>query len=400
MWALCLRVRGSIPYGSRPLMKRFSHRSAASVHSGPAVRGLTALVLLVWGDRSPWRAAPLRHDAVRKVALTIQRAYEVLHQPAATDEERRAVLASLAKEVEVQEGAKEDDPHRLAVARWLEVALQAQSSHGVAPVVGSEGDGPKAPPISNDSLEGASAIYQAHLAKAGGQARRASALLLSVPSSVSGHEDAWSQGLDQLVEQESSSGDRLMESQLMTALPIRVERRLEMRLVDLLERSGAKLRAVELLNARWHTKHKKTRASAARLKALGSPIASAWSFVRPLLDVRAGRAPAELKVLTKLRKKGRRPGAGRLGAQPPGASGRQVSRRRSGRHGALEGQDEGGRSATPLASGLGAGAPKGEPRSGGGDALRGARLGLAVAPVREPRSGRGGLAPVPSRAPR
>ena len=288
-------------------MKRSPYRSAAPVQSGPAVRGLTALVLLVLGATVA-HGAPLHYvmTPFAESAPTIQLAYDVLHKPGASDQERRAALESLAKELEGKDQAAGDDPHRQAVARWLQVALKAQSSDGAALGAGSDGDEQQAPPISNDSLEGASAIYQSHLAKAGGQARRASALLLSVPSSVSGHEDAWSKGIDQLVAQgEVALAIELMESQLMTSLPIRVERRLEMRLVDLLERSGAKPRAVEVLNARWwHTKHKKTReAVAGRLKALGSPIASSWSFVRPLLDVRSGRAPAELKILNKLRKR-------------------------------------------------------------------------------------------------
>jgi len=285
-------------------MKNLSTISVSFLRVRSPARWLSlAFLVCSWG--AVGHAAPLHYDMTpfSEVAPELQRAFEVLHEPNATDESRSPLIASLARYSAAQ---SEGDPHLRRAANWLRTALIAQST----PVVGAADErGAQdldSHPVIRDSLDGATAIYRAHQAWAQGRVLEASVELLRVPPSVSGHEAAWEQGAQGLVGAgENTRALELLEGQLTLPLQKKIERRVTGRFLDLLVASGETARAIDLLEERWWSGDDSTAREAAldRLKKLGSPISSVWRFARPLLDVRGSRAGSEMKLLNKLRKR-------------------------------------------------------------------------------------------------
>ncbi len=266
----------------------------------------TASVALGWS--APSHGASLHYDLTPFSARApeIARAYALLHGEGTTEAQRAEGIAALAPWLQPSPSATKVDPHLHATARWLSAALRAQASTGELTVQKIQEARAADRAGAGDSLLGATAIFEAHLEIKSGRAKEGALSLLSVPSSVSGHEEAWRRGVEALLESgDVSEAIAALEAHLALPLHDRVERRVSDRVIELLQSSGEKARATQLLRDRWWSAREGERREALRrrLKEAGAPVPSAWQFTRPLLEVRSSRADGELKRLAKLRKR-------------------------------------------------------------------------------------------------
>lgn len=300
-----LRLRDAIPYGSRPVTQRLPNPMNPGLSPRSWVR-VACLLLLLTGWDSSARGAGLYYDLrpFSEFEPGLQDAFNLLDEETIPPDQRAVAVASLRRTLDAGAASVVQDPHLLDTARCLLSGLKALPEI-VAGVSASPSDAkPARPGALHNSLKGLTELYGTDLLRSQSGPLKASLSLLSVPSSVPDHELAWVQGVKGLVALgKHGLAAEALERHLSMPLSYKERGRVTGQWVDLLVASGATARAIVGLEERWWSARKETIRESVhlRLKSLGSPISSVWRFVRPLLDVRAGRVAAQSKILKKLR---------------------------------------------------------------------------------------------------
>lgn len=300
-----LRPPRGITYGSRAVTE---HHPTPMI-SRPGLRSwarFCCLTLLVIGWDSSVRATSLYYDLrpFSEVNPALQDAFELSDEERISPERRASALASLERTLRADSGDLGQDPHLLDTARWLIAGLTREAERVPGAPARASGGSNEHPGAIRSSLQGLTELYGAERLRSKTEAPETPRALLRVPSNVPGHEGAWLQGVEGLVELgEQAQAAQALERHLEMPLDPKERTRVTAQWIDLLVAAGDSARAVTSLQDQWWNAPKETTREWAqgRLKSLGSPVSSVWRFVRLLLDIRARGVAAENKLLTKLR---------------------------------------------------------------------------------------------------